>query len=100
MARSLLAITGMALIVVLATVVTVFNGSESEAAFSWVRPVWYLAIGATLLVALALVGVGRRVDPRPSRSVARALIVWVRRGCLTCLARWAEPGARIYPLVT
>jgi hypothetical protein len=75
LARFVLAMTGIALIVGLATVMTVLNGAESEAPFSWTRQIWYLAISATLLVALAWLGIGRRVGPRPYRFVARTFVV-------------------------
>jgi hypothetical protein len=76
MARFVLAVTGMALIVAVATVVTVLNGSESESPFSWSGQISYLAISATLLIGLAWVGSGRRAGLRPYRAFSRALIVW------------------------
>jgi FtsH-binding integral membrane protein len=88
MARSVLAMTGMALTVVLATVLTVLNGSESEAAFGWGRQLSYLAISAALLAALAWVGVGRRATSQSaalSRGCASAHSM-ACRSYLICLA--------------
>ena len=81
-ARIVLAIAGMALIVLVASVVTVLNGSESEAGFSWGRQISYLAISATLLVVLAWVGAGTgryRLGTRTliAWSVAAASFLWL-----------------------